>query len=96
MTEKEKEQHRLVIPFDKSKKFVTNLNVLFNTMDIFKEWEINHKSIILKSTSLKMQFIIKDTAIEKDIEALDIGQKRMGDFLDPDNIPDEAVEVEPD
>lgn len=96
LTEKEKEQQRLVIPFDKSKKFVTNLIVLFNTMDIFKEWEIDLKSIGLKSTKLKIQFNIKDVAIEKDIEALDRGQKRMGVFLDPDKVPDEEVEIEPD
>ena len=96
LTDKEKEQQRLVIPFDEAKQFVTNLNALFDASDLFKKWEINHKSMVLKSNSLKMQFVLKETAIEKIIERMDIGQKRMGEFLDPDEIPDEAVEVEPD
>jgi hypothetical protein len=38
LTEKEKEQQRLVIPFDKTKQFLTNLNSILDTSDIFKEW----------------------------------------------------------
>lgn len=95
LTEKEKEQQRLVIPFDEAKQFVTNLNTLFDASELFKKWEINHKSMVLKSNSLKMQFILKETAIEKIIDKMDIGQKRMGEFLDPDQEPDEAIEVEP-
>ena len=95
LTEKEKEQQRLIIPFDEAKQFVTNLNALFDASALFKKWEINHKNMVLKSTSLKMQFILKDTAIDKIIEKMDTGQKRMGDFLDPDKIPDDELEVEP-
>lgn len=96
LTEKEKEQQRLVIPFDEGKQFVTNLNTLFEASPVFRNWEINHKSMVLKSNSLKMQFILKETAIEKIIDKMDIGQKRMGEFLDPDKVPDEAIKVEPD
>lgn len=96
LTEREKEQQRLTIPFDKSKMFITNLNTLFDSLAIFKEWEIDPKSIALKGISLKIQFKIKDTAIEKEIDALDRGQKRMGDFMDPDMEPDNVAEMEPD
>ena len=96
LTEKEKEQQRLVIPFDEGKQFVSNLNTLFDASELFKKWEINHKSMVLKSNSLKMQFVLKETAIEKIIEKMDIGQKKMQEFMDPDKVPDEAVEIEPD
>ena len=96
LTEKEKEQQRLIIPFDEAKQFVTNLNTLFDASELFKKWEINHKSMVLKSTSLKMQFILKETAIEKIIDKMDTGQKRMEEFIDPDKVPDEELEVELD
>lgn len=95
LTEKEKEDQRLVIPFDKSKQFVTNLIALFDSSTLFKEWEINHKSINLKGTSLKMHFVIKDTAIDKEIENLDTAQKKIKQFIDPDKVPDEPIEEEP-
>lgn len=94
LTEKEKEQQRLVIPFDEAKQFITNLNALFDSSELFKKWEINHKSMVLKSNSLKMQFILKDTAIAQIIESMDIGQKKLKDFLDPDKIHEEELEVE--
>lgn len=95
LTEKEKEQQRLVIPFDEAKQFVTNLNALFDASELFKKWEINHKSMVLKSNSLKMQFVLKETAIDKIIEKMDIGQKKIKDYLDPDEIPEEELEGEP-
>ena len=89
LTEKEKEQQRLVIPFDEAKQFVTNLNALFDASELFKKWEINHKSMVLKSNSLKMQFVLKETAIENIIEKMDIGQKKIKDYLDPDEVPED-------
>lgn len=94
LTEKEKENQRLTIPFDKSKRFITNLITVMDSSEIFNEWGIKLKSIILKSNLLKISFVLKDTAIEKEIDKLDIGQKRMGDFLDPDIVPDEELGVE--
>ena len=94
LTEKEKENQRLTIPFDKSKQFITNLNTIFDASEVFREWEIRSKSIVLKSTSLKMQFTLKNTAIENEIDKLDIGQKRMAEYLDPDRVPDDEAEAE--
>lgn len=95
LTEKEKERQRLVIPFDKTKQFITNLNAILDSSDIFKEWEIKPNSIALKSTSLSMKFLLKGSAIEKEIDALDKSQKKMEDFLDPDQVPeDELVEID--
>ena len=100
LTEKEKEQQRLVIPFDKTKQFITNLNAIFDASEIFQEWEIKPSSIVLKSSSLKMQFTLKNTAIEKEIEKMDIGQKKIQDFLDPDEVPEQELaadmEIEPE
>ncbi|KKL57944.1 hypothetical protein LCGC14_2230350 [marine sediment metagenome] len=84
LSDKEKEQQRLVIPFDKAKKIVTNLNALFDSSELFGEWEIKPSSIVLKSTSLKMQFTLKSTAIERELENMDKGQKKIKDFTDPD------------
>ncbi len=94
LTEKEKENQRLTIPFDKTKQFITNLNTIFDASEVFKEWEIKPKSLVLKGTSLKIQFLLKNTAIEKEIDKLDVGQKRMGEYLDPDRVPDEGLEAE--
>ena len=94
LTEKEKEQQRLLIPFDKAKQFVSNLNALIDESPLFNQWEINHKSVNLKGTSLKMHFVIKNTAIEKEIESLDTSQKKIKQFLDPDKVPDEEVDVD--
>lgn len=96
LTEKEKEQQRLVIPFDKTKAFITNLNAIFDASDIFQEWEIKPSSIVLKSSSLKMQFTLKNTAIEKEIEKMDIGQKKIKDFMDPDEVPEEGLVADMD
>jgi len=93
LTDKEKEQQRLIIPFEKAKQFITNLNAILDT-EIFRDWEINQSSIILKSTHLKMSFTLKNTAIEKILEAMDKSQKRIGEFLDPDRVPDEELEAE--
>lgn len=94
LTEKEKEQQRLVIPFDKTKQFITNLNAILDSSDIFKEWEIKPNSLALKSTSLSMKFLLKSSAIEKEIDALDKSQKKMADFLDPDQAPAEELGAE--
>ncbi len=92
LTEKEKEQQRLVIPFDKTKKFITNLIALLDSSELFQEWEIKASSIVLKSNSLKIQFTLKNTAIEKELEKMDKGQKKIKDYLDPDEIPEEELE----
>ena len=94
LTEKEKEQQRLVIPFDKTKQFITNLNAILESSDIFKEWEIKPNSLVLKSTSLSMKFLLKGSAIEKEIDALDKSQKKMADFLDPDQVHEEELGIE--
>ncbi len=94
LTEKEKERQRLVIPFDKTKQFITNLNAILESSDIFKEWEIKPTSLVLKSTSLSMKFLLKDSAIEKEIDLLDKSQKKMADFLDPDQVPEEELGTE--
>ena len=94
LTEKEKEQQWLVIPFDKTKMFITNLSAILDASNLFKEWEIKTTSIALKSNSLKMEFTLKNTAIEKELERMDIGQKKLGEFLDPDKVPEEELEVE--
>lgn len=94
LSEKEKEQQRLVIPFDKTKMFITNLNAIFDSSALFNEWEIKPSSIVLKSSSLKIQFTLKETAIEKELEKMDIGQKRIKDFLDPDEAHEEELEAE--
>jgi len=94
LTEKEKERQRLVIPFDKTKQFITNLNAILESSDIFKEWEIKPTSLVLKSTSLSIKFLLKDSAIEKEIDALDKSQKKMKDFLDPDQVPEEELGAE--
>jgi hypothetical protein len=97
LTEKEKEQQRLVIPFEKTKQFITNLNAILESSDLFKEWEIKLNSLVLKSTSLSMKFLLKGSAIEKEIDALDKSQKRMAEFLDPDQVPEaELVEIGPE
>lgn len=94
LTEKEKERQRLVIPFDKTKQFITNLNAILDSSDIFKEWEIKPTSIVLKNTSLSMKFLLKSSAIEREIELLDKSQKKMEDFLDPDQVPEDELGVE--
>ena len=94
LTEKEKEQQRLVIPFDKTKQFITNLNAIFDSSELFREWEIKPSSIVLKGSSLKIQFTLKNTAIDKAIDDMDIGQKKIGDFLDPDKVPEEELEAD--
>ena len=94
LTEKEKEQQRLVIPFDEAKQFLTNINAMLDSSEIFKNWEIKPSSVILKSNALKMQFTLKDTAIAQIIESMDKGQKKLKDFLDPDKIHEEELEVE--
>ena len=94
LTEKEKQQQRLVIPFDKTKQFITNLNAILDSSDLFWEWEIKPSSIVLKSTALKMQFTLKNTAIEKELEKMDKGQKKIPDYLDPDEIPEDELEIE--
>ena len=94
LTEKEKEQQRLVIPFDKTKQFITNLNAILESSDLFKEWEIKPSSLVLKSSSLSMKFLLKGSAIEKAIEALDHSQKKIAEFLDPDQVPEEELSVE--
>ena len=97
LTEKEKERQRLIIPFDKTKQFITNLNAILDSSDIFKEWEIKPTSVVLKSTSLSMKFLLKSSAIEREIELLDKSQKKMKEFLDPDQVPeDELVEIAPE
>jgi len=94
LTEKEKERQRLVIPFDKTKRFISNLNAILESSDIFKEWEIKPNSLVLKSTSLSMKFLLKSSAIEKEIDALDKSQKKIEAFLDPDQVLDEELGVE--
>ena len=94
LTEKEKERQRLVVPFDKTKQFITNLNALLDSSDLFREWEIKPKSIVLKSTSLSMKFLLKSSAIDKEIEKLDKSQKKIESFLDPDQVPE--IEIAPE
>ena len=94
LTEKEKERQRLVIPFDKTKQFITNLNAILDSSDIFKEWEIKPTSLVLKSNSLSMKFILKSSAIEREIELLDKSQKKIEAFLDPDQVPEDELGVE--
>lgn len=94
LTEKEKEQQRLVIPFDKTKQFITNLNAILDSSDVFKEWEIKPTSLVLKSTSLSMKFLLKGSAIDREIEALDKSQKKMKDFFDPDQVPEGELGAE--
>lgn len=94
LTEKEKEHQRLLIPFDKSKQFFTNLNTIFEVNEVFQEWEIDFKSLVLKSNTLTLKFKLSDTAIEKVIESLDVGQKKLETFLNPDEVPDEELEAQ--
>jgi len=94
LTEKEKERQRLVIPFDKTKQFITNLNAILESSDIFKEWEIKPTSLVLKSTSLSIKFLLKSSAIEKEIDVLDKSQKKMKDFLDPDQVTEGELGAE--
>jgi len=94
LTEKEKERQRLVIPFDKTKQFITNLNAILESSDTFKEWEIKPTSLVLKSTSLSIKFLLKSSAIDREIELLDKSQKKMKDFLDPDQVPEEELGTE--
>ncbi len=85
LTEGEKEKYRLLIPFDKAKEFVSNIHSLVSTDPIFSDWEIISKSTNLKGHTLKLNFGLKDTTIEKEIEALDPHQKTLDDkFEDPD------------
>ncbi|KKL86311.1 hypothetical protein LCGC14_1946000 [marine sediment metagenome] len=88
LTEKEKERQRLVIPFDKSKQFITNLIALLDSSELFQEWDIKTSSIVLKSSSLKMQFTLKSTAIERELDKMDKGQRKIQDFADPDDDED--------
>lgn len=94
LTEKEKERQRLVIPFDKTKQFITNLNAILESSDIFKEWEIKPTSLVLKSTSLSMKFLLKSSAIEREIDLLNKSQKKIESFLDPDQVPEEELGAE--
>lgn len=96
LTEKEKERQRLVIPFDKTKQFITNLNAILDSSDIFKEWEIKPTSLVLKSTSLSIKFLLKSSAIEREIELLDKSQKKIESFLDPDQVPEGEIEITPE
>lgn len=91
LTEKEKEQHRFLIIFDKAKQFFTNLNTIFEASEVFQEWEIDPKSLVMKNNALSLKFKLRHTAIEKVIEALDTGQKKIKAFLDSDEVPEEEL-----
>jgi len=41
-----------------------------------------------------MKFLLKSSAIEKEIDKLDKSQKKMVDFLDPDQVPEEELSME--
>lgn len=94
LTEKEKEQQRIIIPFDKAKQFFTNLHAIFEVSEIFQEWKIDPKSLVLKSNALSLKFQLRQSAIEKVIESFDTGQQKIKDFLDPDKVPEEELEAE--
>ena len=94
LTEKEKEQQRVLIPFDKAKRFFTNIYAIFEASEIFQEWDVDPKSLILKGNKLSLKFILKQSAVENVIESLDTGQQKIKDFLDPDNVPEEELNAE--
>lgn len=88
LTDREKERFRQTIPIDKARMLISNLNALIDTSEIFNDWEINYKTTTIKDTQVKVQFRLKSTSIEKEIEDLDPHQKKMDDFVDPDSEED--------
>ncbi len=94
LTEKEKEQQRVLIPFDKAKQFFTNIYAMFEVSEVFQEWDVDPKSLVLKGNTLSLKFKLKQSAIEKVIDSLDTGQQKIKDFLDPDKVPEEELEAE--
>ena len=97
LSDKEKENLRLGIPFEKSKQFVTNINTILQTSKVFKDWMIKENSPGLKGSVLSLTFVLKDTVIPQTIEDLDKGRKGPLDkYIDPDKVLDEDVDEEED
>ena len=83
LTEKQKEDLRVLIPLEKAMQFISNLQVIIRTPE-FNDWEIYTKSTNIKNTSLNMQFKLKESAIERTIDEQDPNQKKIDDFDDPE------------
>jgi hypothetical protein len=84
LSEPEKEKQRLIIPFDEAKMFVSNMGAILENDPLFSKWEINRKFTTLKGSSLKLEYVLKQTAIEKRLEEMDPAQQLIGAFVDPD------------
>lgn len=85
LTEKQKEDLRVLVPLEKAKQFISSLQVVIRAHEEFNDYEINAKATTIKDTSLKIEFKLKDIAIDRIIREADPFQKKINDFEDPEN-----------
>jgi len=92
LSDSEKEKQKNLIPFDKAKKFVSDLITFTESEE--EDWKYDGSKQVLKGNKLTLGFILADDAISEEVNKLDKEQRSIDQYVKPNDA--EELEVIPD